>query len=298
MPVDNDVRADFCIEIDFQRGSESPSRVFRAMSELIETFQAIDAELIQSIDPKIEPVTVIEDIESGSIKAWLRYTLRALDDTALKNLDWKKAVGVYLVKAKYFVLNFMEEETEISTKEQIEQLEAQLFQIAEETNVTHLPAFSPVNRQRLIPNIGRIMVALSYLQEHDRAIYITRETRTQINAHFRYIPEDIEELLTQEVIKTRAEMILKVKKPDYLSEAQWEFRHETRTIAAKILDIEWLRDFQDRRHDVRPGDSLRVIVEISVKYGYDNEVVSTHYDIMTVKEIIRIPPPDQLPLLS
>lgn len=192
----------------------------------------------------------------------------------------------------------MEGETEISTKEQVKQLETRLLQIAEQTNVTHLPTFSPVNRQRLIPNIGRITNALSYLHDQDRAMYITSETSTQMNAKFRYIPENIEQLLTQEIIKTRAEMILKVKKPDYLSEAQWEFRHETRIITAKIVDAEWLRQFQERQHDVRPGDSLRAIVEISVKYGYDNEVVSTHHDIITVKEIIRIPPPDQLPLLS
>ena len=30
-------KADFCIEIDFQKGSESPSRVFRTMTELIDS---------------------------------------------------------------------------------------------------------------------------------------------------------------------------------------------------------------------------------------------------------------------
>ena len=32
----SEMKADFCIEIDFQKGSESASRVFRTMSELIE----------------------------------------------------------------------------------------------------------------------------------------------------------------------------------------------------------------------------------------------------------------------
>lgn len=289
--------SDFCIEIDFQKGSESPSRVFRAMSELIDAFQAIDIDLIQSIDPKIEPVTLIEDIEAGSIRAWLRYTLRAADDSALKSLDWKPAVGKYLVKAKYLILRFMDENVEIISKEQIQRLTTELFTIAEETNVTHLPAFSPIDRQRLIPDIGRVKDALSHLTEHDKAIYITHDTSTQINARFNYVPENIEQLLTQETIKTRSEMILKVKKPDYLTEAQWEFRHETRTITAKILHTEWLHEFQARQYDVRPGDSLRAIVEISVKYGYDNEVIGSHHDILEVKEIIRVPQTKQLPLL-
>nr|WP_281720834.1 hypothetical protein [Nitrosomonas nitrosa] len=287
-------QADFCIEIDFQRGSESPSRVFRAMSELIESFQAMDATLIESIDPKIEPVTVIEDIESGSIRAWLRYTLHSLDDTALKDLNWKKQVGAYLVKAKYFVLSFMQEQTEISNKQQVEQLESQLLAIAEQTNVTHLPTFSTVNRQRLMPNIGRVANALSHLQEQDRAIYITQDSQTELNARFNYVPENIEKLLTQEVITSKAIMILKVKKPDYLGESQWEFRHGTRPIDAKILDTAWLRGFQNRQYDVRPGDSLRVDVEISVKYGYDGEVVGSRHDILKVIEILRTPPHEQL----
>jgi hypothetical protein len=287
-------QADFCIEIDFQRGSESPSRVFRAMSELIDSFQAMDVTLIESIDPKIEPVTVIEDIESGSIRAWLRYTLHSLDDTALKDLNWKKQVGAYLVKAKYFVLSFMQEQTEISNKEQVQQLEAQLLTIAEQTSVTHLPTFSTVNRQRLIPNIGRVANALSHLQEQDRAIYITQDSQTELNARFNYVPENIEELLTQEVITSKAIMILKVKKPDYLGESQWEFRHGSKSIDAKILDAAWLRGFQNRQYDVRPGDSLRVNIEISIKYGYDGEVVGSRHDIIKVIEILRTPPHEQL----
>ena len=108
------------------------------------------------------------------------------------------------------------------------------------------------------------------------------------------MPEKIEEWLTQEVIKSKAEMILKVKRPDYLSEAQWEFRHESRIIDAKILDTEWLRGFQNRQYDVRPGDSLRVNVEINVKYGYDGEVVGSHHDIIKVMDILRTPPQEQL----
>lgn len=264
------------------------------MSELIEAFQAMDATLIESIDPRIEPVTVIEDIESGSIRAWLRYTLHSIDDTAIKDLNWKRAVGAYLVKGKYFVLDFMREHTEISSKEQVQQLESQLLTIAEQTNVTHLPAFSAANRQRLIPDIGRIANALSHLGEQDRAIYITQDSQTELNASFNYVPKKIEELLTREVITSKAEMILKVKRPDYLSEAQWEFRHESRIIDAKILDAEWLRGFQNRQYDVRPGDSLRVNVEINVKYGYDGEVVGIHHDIIKVIDILRSPPQEQL----
>ena len=188
----------------------------------------------------------------------------------------------------------MLEETEIRNKEQIQQLESKLLTIAEQANVTHLPTFSSANGERLIPTIGRITNALSHLGDQDRAIYITHDSRTELNASFNYVPEKIEELLTQEVITSKAEMILKVKRPDYLSEARWEFRHASKIIDAKILDAEWLRGFQNRQYDVRPGDSLRVNVEINVKYGYDGEVVGINHNIIKVLEILQTPPHEQL----
>ena len=77
-----DVNADFCIEIDFQRGAKSsPSRIFRTMTDLIESFQEIDNEIVQSIDVKIEPVLILEDLEPASLKAWLRTALETLPMT-------------------------------------------------------------------------------------------------------------------------------------------------------------------------------------------------------------------------
>ena len=288
MPNKN-LKSDFCIEIDFQKGSESPSRVFRTMTELIETFQDIDNDLVQSIDEKLEPVIIIEDIEVGSLKTWLASQVRDIDDEALKKLDWKPIVGSYLVKGKYIILDFISGKTEITSREQVEQLESDLHNLAESTNVKQIPSYGPIHSQKLLSNIKKITSSLSNFNEKDKAKYITSENVVEMNAKFKIVPEEIEELLTEEEIKSTASMILKVKKPDYLGESQWEFRHEKKSIPAKILDANWLESFQKRKHDVRPGDSLRAIVETIVKYGYDKEVVGIHHNIIKVHEIICIP---------
>ena len=64
---------------------------------MIRALQGLDATLVGAIDTKIEPVMVLEEIESGSLIIWLRNILTAADDEALKKLDWKPAVGKYLV---------------------------------------------------------------------------------------------------------------------------------------------------------------------------------------------------------
>jgi len=84
------------------------------MSGLLEAFHQLDVALVKSVDSKIEPMVLLEDIETGSLKAWLSYVLKAVDDQALKELDWKPLIGQYLVKAKYVVVNFLDGKTAIS----------------------------------------------------------------------------------------------------------------------------------------------------------------------------------------
>ena len=101
-------KGDYCIRIDFERGSERPARVFNAMAGLIDVFQAIDADLAKSVSARIEPVLVLQEVEAGSIKTWLSSVIKSVDDEALKEGDWKKVVGTYLLKGKMQILKFLE----------------------------------------------------------------------------------------------------------------------------------------------------------------------------------------------
>lgn len=285
--------ADFCLKIDFVRHSPDPSRIFRAMSGMIEAFERFDSDLVGSIDAKIEPVMMLEDVEVGSLKAWLSYALRSVDDDALKELDWKKAVGAYLVKAKYITLEFLDGRSTITDLREIESLERRLLEAATETDVRRFPAYAPIPRTRLLKGIDGIEHALDQLPEGDKATYITNEGSVGFNAEFEVEAETMEALITRETISSRATMILKVKRPDYLGEAKWEFRHGKSPFDAKVLDADWLRRFHQREEDVRPGDSLRCEVVSAVDYGFDNEVVSTSHCIVRVIAVVQATPSDQ-----
>jgi len=291
--IEEKALADYCIQIDFKKDSEAPSRIFRALSDLIDAFYLLDIDLVQSIDPKIKPIILLEDIEAGSVKTWLKYVLEEVDDDALKKLDWKTAVGKYLVKGKYLLINFLEGKTKITNREQLQQIENGLLKLAQETHVDHVLAYAPMPPQKLIQNLERITKATSHLIEGDKLNYITRDAETNFNLDFQIVPESVEDLITKEEIDATIEMILKVKKPDYLGESKWECKHENRTILVKISDINWLKQFQNREIDVRPQDSIRARVHITTKYGYDLNVVSINYDIVEVIEIIPYSYPGQ-----
>ncbi|MBI5598429.1 MAG: hypothetical protein HY890_01675 [Deltaproteobacteria bacterium] len=295
--MNNKPQADFCIEIDFKKGTEAPNRVFRALSDLIDAFHSFDLHLISSIDSKIEPVILLEDIETGSIKTWLRYVLNVVDDEAIKKLDWKPAIGKYLVKAKYLLIDFTKEKTEITDKNQITQLQDDILKLAKETDVKNIPDYQPVSGEKLLQNIKTITQSASILNPEDKLIYRTGEDATSFNLSFRYAPETVEALLTRESIESQQMMILKVRKPDYLGDSRWDFRHGDRSLPAKITDTLWLQGFQNREEDVRPGDSIKAEVKITTKYGDDLDVISVGYEILKVLEVIKYTPLEQGKLL-
>ena len=157
--------ADFAIEIDFVSGSPDPARVFRSMTQLIDAFQRFDRELVQTIDVHIEPVMLLENVEAGSIKSSLRALLNATDDTGLQELNWKRIVGGYLVRAKYLTIDWLNKRTEISSREELGELQQQILKVAESSGAKRIPAYQPPSQLILVRTIIEIGGSLELPQK-------------------------------------------------------------------------------------------------------------------------------------
>lgn len=297
----DDLKADFCIKVDYQKNSTNPARIFKYMSALLDNLQEIDHILVQSVDTDINPILLLEDIESGSIKTWLNQKvvkgLQEVDDEALKNLDWKQQVGKYLVKGKYLLIDFIQKKTQITDANEVKELQSKLLNAASESNIGQLSLYTPITVPNVIKAISLIVEPSSYLEEGDTVSFQSEQGDSTFNAEFNFSPDSIEELFVKEVIESNSTMILKIKKPDYLGTSMWEFKHERKNIQARILDAYWLRQFQNRQIDIRPGDSIRAQVKTSVKYGYDYDVVSTAYEIIKIIAVINSTDTGQFSLL-
>ncbi len=285
--MNSKTKSDFCIEIDFDRNLPNPERVFNAMAGLISSLKETDKILINSISSKIEPVMMLENIESGSIKTWLRQVLIETDDDALKNVDWKKQIGKYLVKGKYILLDFLDGKTTITDRKEIEGLQNNLTQLAEDTGVNEFPIYVKPNAVKLLKNMSEISDSVKVLGKTDTAKYISSEGNATFNLEMNFSPEGIESLITKESIENTVNTILKVKKPDYLGDSMWTLKYNGRSIEAKILDDNFLLSFQNREEDIRPGDSLRAELRITANYGYDNSHLDSKYDVIKVISIER-----------
>lgn len=259
------------------------------MSGMIDAISELDKELVGSFGINIETQLILEDIQVGSLRAKLCYLLNAIDDDALKELEWKKAVGSFLVKGKQYLLKRLEEKKEIPSIEEIREIEGDIIKLAEETDVKRFPIYSSIQFKRILEGLSHLYSARSALAPGDAAYFISNEGIVSIPQGL-YIPSQaIEDVLTRETMRSTSNMILRVKKPDYLGTSMWDVYYINRTISVKILDSEWLTEFQTREVDVRPGDSLRAEVLVDVGYGYDNKVVSEHFSVIKVIEVLKGP---------
>lgn len=282
--------ADFAIYIDFKKDVGKPQRIFQTADALIRALQKVDKSLCNTIDSKISPIMMLEEIEAGSLRIWLKNQLEAADDQSLKELNWKPIVGSYLVKAKYAIINWCNKGELNENKESLLELSNEIKQIAQETDVRHLPDYKAPNIAELADSIKDISESKNFLDKQDKLQFIPGNGKEplEFDLSIDWTPEKFEDFLTKETVEfPEAPMILAIKKPDYLGLSAWELRHGKKKILAKIEDDQWLKDFQDRKKDVRPGDALRCKVKQKFHYGYDNELIAEKYTITKIEEVLE-----------
>lgn len=283
-----DQRPDFCVKVDFEKGTPHPEKILNAAAQFIESLQSLDVLLVQSVDSKIKPVLLLEEMEAGSLKIWLKQFVKAIPDDALKSLDWKPAVGKYLVLAKHTVLSYLSENGGLKDSESLYELSSGLHRLAQDTDARKMPAYRPVSPSEIAQQLKQISEAFEFLNETESISLLSDEDDdVTLYGTLSVKQEDIVNILAGDSISNEVEKILIVRKPDFLGDTQWDFRHEKKKFSARIDHAEWLSQFRAGEIDIRPGDALRVITLETTTYGKDGEVLSEDSSITKVLGVIR-----------
>lgn len=276
------------LKIDFERDSVDPARVFRAMTGLIDAFAALDHDLVGSLGVSIKPIVLLHDVEAGSLKTRLRTLLESTDDDAIKDFNWKKLVGAYLLRAKKALLHRLDAKPLIESKQEVDAIRQELLTAATETEVARFPTYQLVPSRRLLADVRLIADGVAHLRPGDEASLESEGAPTPISRDIVMPSERAEDLLTRETITGDSVLVLVIKKPDYLGTSMWEFRHGDRLLEAKILDYQWLTHFHARRVAIRPGDALKARVRSEVRYGHDGSIVAQRHFVVEVLEVIQV----------
>ena len=278
----------FCLTVEYDKQSPNPEKVFLGIAKTLEAFKALDVQLASSVDNSIETEMLLEDVERGSIKLWLKNVLNGIPDSAIEGLEYKKIIGYYLLKAKYYVLKKCSDVDEIKDAEYVEEIENGIKKIANETGANGLGIYTAPPREALLTSVSKMSEAYELFGE---ANVITMEdgegNRLTLNTNFRLTAENIDELCAGETIDNDTELILKVRKPDFLADTLWTFKHGTETIQGKIDDKEWLGSYLNGEVVVLPGDSLRAQIHSVATYDNTQTLMKIKYSITKVIDVVH-----------
>lgn len=278
--------ADFGLTVEFEPGSSDPVRIYEAKARLLEAFKHFDRLVIGALDRDVEVQMVLQDIEAGSITTWVRNKLRAVDDTALKEFDWKQQVGTYAVKAKYLAVDYLNARIEKEETKRLENLREDLFKLALESGIRQLPLPDHIPMKELIRPLDEIQDA-KRIMPRDTSLRIRSEEGTKsIDINATKTPSDYIGLLEEQLSHGEMEMTLLVRKPDYLGDTTWEFRHGNNRVLAHVLDDAWLDRFRRGEEVIVPGSALVCTVSYEYVYSHDGSLASSRHDVTRVHRAI------------
>ena len=171
-------------------------------------------------------------------------------------------------------------------KKSIKQLQKDIFDKSRKYELDKLKTYKTVPISKLAKSVSSLNTIFGSLTAKE-SITIKQDNQSIEPSYNSELSLKIfEEEITENTFTTQTPMILKIRKPDYLGESQWEFRHGGKTIKAQISDTEWLQDFQNAKIIAKPQDSLDCIVNIETKYDNNNELIDDCHEITKVNKVI------------
>lgn len=271
----------FELHMDFDVGGD-PARVYRALSEVIEAFDTLDGELLYVIGCEHVSTMELESIKIGSLKTVIRNILRDLPDDDIRNLDLKRLVGHFLVKAKYKFLRWCEETGSDISIPKLEVLSGEIVNLANDIDIKGT-ALKP-NKAKLLTAANQLGEALGHLEAKDRLFYLCESSRVEVQVNFEADSDYIIELLTARTEKRSSHGSFLVKKPDYLGRSKWDLKSGGRVISVSIKDLVWLAKFHEQDVNVKPGDSIHGELTQITHYDESGCVILERFELDKISE--------------
>jgi hypothetical protein len=290
--------ADFSFRIVFEKGQGNPRRIFDAASELIDGFEQLDNAIAGSVDAKIQPVMVLEDIDAGSIRVWLSSFLKKIDDQGLREGEIKKALGPALVEAKYAAIAYLDKDQDAAAGGALE-LRETLRSLAAKSDISHLGYYPPIHEAKLLAALDSFQDGKRLLGPNDKLMLESPGHKTyEVDLTKTWDPSEIIQIDKTTTEKhSEGEIILTIRRPDMTGKAKWQFTRGKFPVFAKITHEDWLRRFHDRKViGLHSGDAMRCKVRFTYIFDDKGSMTEEQIEIFEVLEIIEGSGGEQIPM--
>lgn len=281
------VISEFEIKLEFDKNTENPSRLFRSFAEIIEDIRSLDTVLAKCINTSVSTKMFLNDIEKGSLIAKLWDELIINEEDKLDDLEDPKKVSVFINKSRSKALEFLQNGK--SSVEDLDKLSSDIEAIAKEEELDTTFNYGSPDILELAKSLNNISETTNKLSENEKLIFSNNQNSSEelTNNIAKIDIEDVEKALTAEEINNDSIVFYKIKKPDFLGDSQWEFKHGNKSIKIKILDEDWLEKFKNGQEIVVPGDSLKVKIKQNFKYNRNGYLISEKTEIIKILGIIK-----------
>lgn len=277
----------FEIKLNFNRDTDNPSRLFYSFGAMIEGVRNLDLLLGETVDSDVESAIILDDIEKGSLIAKLKAKLIIGKDGKIDDTPENKQIEAYIDKSRAMTLGFLASRE--SSVDDLMNLQNSIVGIARDVDLEGTFNFTPPNLLSLAKSINTINDAAKKL--NDGESYNFNSSLSNVCNLTSDTPlidlKEVEDALTDTTTVNESEMIYLIKKPDFLGDSAWTFKHGTKSINAKILHEDWLKQFKSGQLIVLPGDSLKVKVKQICKYNRNGYLISEALEIIQVLNVIH-----------
>lgn len=282
----DDDRAAAWLVIEFERYTRDPGRVFRAADDMIRALGAMDDDLAAGFGIAIKTEPLLLDIQAGSLKTKIGTFIKDIPDEILAKGEVRPIIGHFLVRAKHEVLKALSPSPEPDFKILLPRVQLAIAHEARATGIDGL-GYTPPSTPVIAEHMRAAAHATQTLNAGDSMRYEAAGDTTFLEPSPNLDDAAIDAAIIAQELTSTARMLLKVKRPDFLGDAQWDFRHGSNLIKAKITDTAWLDEFHARRVIVQPGDALEADVCVVGRYTADGELLRATHTVIRVVQIVR-----------
>lgn len=280
---------DYEIKLNFIPGDNNPENLFIAFANAIKYFKKVDKMLAKTIANDYDISSSLVEVKSGSLRGFFRARVE-VKETELqpKELtdDLEDRVKKYLHNSRKAITQGLFEFGE-ENDENIHEIIEEVKKVAIDTKISGEPFFKPPSKKEMKPIIdaardtGEILddnTSIFYSIEDEAAIELPKKIKMDETL---FIEEN------RKTIPNIQELILKIKKPDYLGDSKWEMKHGNNKLICKIEDTAWIEKFKTKKVFAFPGDSLRCNVNIVHEYDSKLNLIKSEYFIVEVLDVIQ-----------
>jgi len=277
---------DFELNLLFKE-RKSPVEAFNELRDIFKAFSDIDKLFVSNIDKSLTLEYSLEDVEFGSIRTRIAHILKEIPDEAIKDFDWKKLLGHFLLKLKYIILKALENTKELSSKGQIEAMNVEIEKEKKATFKSHQIISTEVNIYLLLAVIEPLLVLTSKLKDGESVQYQSQYGSAHIDNTVTIDKAKILWEIGDRTFENETLAILKIKKIDMLSKDPiWNFKHINKNLTAQITDTDWLRKYHNREFSLLPEDALKVRLRTIYVNNKDGKIIKPSYEIVKVIGVI------------